>query len=292
MTEAIATQSASAALAPPGITADAPNGAPPINQVVAPAAPEWLKGADETTVGYAQNKGWTEPKQVLDGYRNLEKLMGADKAGQTVVVPKDGASPEETAAFYNRLGRPADAAGYKLPVPDGADPAFSKVAAEQFHKLGLTAKQGESLTAWWNETAGSAKAQTDGAKQAQFEADAQSLRTEWGAAFEQNKVAASAAARGLGLDAPTIDKLESAMGHKGVMDFFYKIGAKMGEGSFVTGEKTESFGNAMTPGQAKARIAERMSDKSWTADYIGGNKEKLAEMTRLQGFAFPPEARA
>ena len=118
--------------------------APPV------AAPNWLDGADEVTVGYVQNKGWEKPTQVLESYRNLEKLMGADRAGNTVILPKPDATPEEFGKFYDRLGRPSDAAGYKLQVPQGGDPEFAKIAGNWFHESGLTAKQGEELAGRWN----------------------------------------------------------------------------------------------------------------------------------------------
>jgi len=269
--------------APAAASAAAPAAAAPA------AAPSWLSGADETTVGYVQNKGWTEPKQVLEGYRNLEKLLGADKAGNAVILPKPDAQQAELDAFYNRLGRPVDASGYKLAVPEGADPTFAQAAAGKFHELGLTQKQGEALTAWWNETAGANTAAAQAAKATAFQADDAALKTAWGAAYQQNLTAAQAAVRGLGLDDATIDKLADSMGHKAAMEFFHKIGAKIGEPDFVAGDKLETFGSALTPGQAKAKIAELMKDKGFTAKYLSNDAAAKAEMERLHKFAYPEE---
>ena len=258
---------------------------------VAPTTPaashSWLEGADEVTVGYVQNKGWSEPKQVLESYRNLEKLMGADRAGNTVVLPKPDAPQADVDAFYNRLGRPADPTGYKIELPkDGGDPEFAKTASAWFHEQGLTAKQGEALAAKWNEHIGAlTTAQKEQLTQA-YQADDQALKTEWGAAFQQNLTAAQAAARGLGLDAAAIDKLQGALGHKGVMDLLYKIGSKVGEPDFAVGT-TEKFGAAMTPAQAKATIQARMQDKGFTARYLSKDSAAVAEMKQLHDYAYP-----
>ena len=262
-------------------------GTAPAPDAPAPTTPSWLEGADETTVGYVQNKGWSEPKQVLEGYRNLEKLLGADKANNAVILPKPDATPAEMDAFFNRMGRPADASGYKITVPEGADPAFAKAAGEWFHKHGISQKAGEGISADWNaHISGLMEAQKQQAEQT-FQADDLALKQTWGAAFQQNLIAAQAAARGLGLDAAKIDGLQQALGHKATMELLHQIGSKMGEAAFVTGEKTERFGAALTPGQAKASIQSHMQDKNFVARYLSKDAEAVAEMKRLHEFAYP-----
>lgn len=287
------------------IVAPAPSGqgaAPAAAPVAAPApiaaAPAaltpgiaWLPNADEVTVGYLQNKGWTEPAQVVDGYKNLEKLLGADRAGNTVILPKADAAPEELGKFYDRLGRPTDAAGYKIPVPEtGGSPEFAKAAAGKFHELGLTQKQGEALAGWWNEQAGSATQAQQVQAQQKFQADDAQLRTDWGQAYQQNLTQAQAAARGLGVTPEQIDAMSAAMGHKATMEHFQKIGSRMGESDFVTGDKLEKFGNALTPGQAKAEIQGLRDDKAFVAKLLSKDAEATAKWTRLHQFAFPEQA--
>lgn len=255
--------------------------------VAAPAAPSWLEGADEITVGYVANKGWQEPKQAIESYRNLEKLMGADKAGNAVVLPKADALKPEMDAFYTRLGRPAEPAGYGLEKMAGADPEFSKTAGGWFHELGLTQKQGEQLATKWNEHVGGLTTAGETAKANAFAADDTALKASWGQAFAQNVAAAQAGARGLGLDNDTIDKLQGALGHKGTMELLHKIGSKVGESEFISGDNLEKFGSALTPGQAKAKIQERMSDKSFTTRYLNKDAEAVAEMKRLHEYAYP-----
>jgi hypothetical protein len=277
--------SATSAVVGGGSTSESLNtGTPP---AAAPAAaPEWLKGADEVTVGYVQNKGWTEPTQVLEGYRNLEKLLGADKAGRAVVLPGEKAEPAEVAAFYEKLGRPADPKDYKIPVPEGYDPGFAEAAKTKFHELGITAKQAEGLAAWNNEYVQNLVAGQQNQTAEAFQKDVAALKESWGAAHDQNVVVARNVVNALGWDAAKVDKLSAAIGHKELMQTLHQLGTKMGEDSFVGG-KDNQYGGALTPAQAKARIQELRGDKGWTARYLNRDAEALAEMTKLQRYAFP-----
>lgn len=262
-------------------------GAPPA--AGAPTAPEWLKGADELTVGYVQNKGWTEPTQVLEGYRNLEKLLGADKAGRAVVLPGEKAEPAEVAAFYEKLGRPADPKDYKIAVPEGYDPGFAEAAKAKFHELGITAKQAEGLAAWNNEYVGGMVAGQQNQTAEAFQQDVAALKESWGAAHDQNVVVARNVVNALGWDSAKVDKLSAAIGHKELMTTLHQLGTRMGEDSFVSG-KDNQYGGALTPAQAKSRIQELRSDKAWTAKYLSRDAEAMAEMTKLTRYAYPDQA--
>lgn len=279
----------SAAIATAPAAPAAPTGDQITAQPTAPAAPapSWLEGADETTVGYVQNKGWNDPKQVLDGYRNLEKLLGADKANNAVIIPKAEADQKEWAALYDRLGRPSEPTGYKVELPKGGDEQVHNAVLAKFHELGLSKTQGETLANWYNGLTVEAMNAQEAQRQAAFQADDQAIKTEWGQAYTQNLAQAQAAARGLGLDAGTIDKMSEALGHKGTMQLLQKIGSKMGEDTFVTGDKGEGFGSAMTPGQAKAEIQSLMADKDFQAKYLSGNADAKARMAKLHSFAYP-----
>lgn len=253
------------------------------------AAVPWLDGADDTTLGYVANKGWSEPKQVLDGYRNLEKLLGADKANNAVIIPKADADPKEWLAVYDRLGRPTGPDGYKVAVPEGGDKNLQDGMLKVAHDLGLTKAQAEGLFGKFNETAVGQIAAQQAAKAAAFQADDAAIKQEWGNAYTQNLAAAQQAARGLGLDAATIDKMSEGIGHKATMQLLNKIGMKMGEPEFVAGDNTEKFSAALTPGQAKATIQAKMADKEWVQKYRTGGMQsaEFKEMQRLQAWANP-----
>lgn len=250
-------------------------------------APAWLEGADEVTVGYVQNKGWSDPKQVLEGYRNLEKLLGADKAGNAVIVPKANAKPEEWNAVFDKLGRPSAPDGYKVELPKGGDAEVHKASMAKFHELGLTKTQGEALANWYNGLVGQSQTAAEAQRAEQFRQQDAAIRQEWGQAYTQNLAQAQAAARGLGLDAGSIDKISEALGHKATLSLLQQIGSRMREDSFVSGDNPAAFGNAMTPGQAQAEIRTLMADRDFTSRYLKGDVAAKERMAQLHSFAYP-----
>jgi hypothetical protein len=274
----------------------APAAAPaPVAQVTANTAPAaappaaegyWLTG-DELLVGFAQNKGWKTPNDAVTSYKHLESVIGADRAGRTVVMPKPDSTPEELSAFYTKLGRPENPNDYALPVPEGSRPEFAAEASKKFHELGLPKDQAQKLTGWMGELAKSHAEGQKAAQQAAFQADDAALKTEWGAAFEKNTAAAKAAVQSLGLDSASIDGISGAIGHKATMALLAKIGAKTLEDNFISGDRPAPFGDVMTPAQAKAQIDALKSDKDYQRRYFDGGAKEVAEMKRLQGLAYP-----
>lgn len=257
----------------------------------APSGLAWLNGADETTIGYVQNKGWNDPRQVLDGYRNLEKLLGADKANNAVIIPKGDAEADAWNSLYDRLGRPSKPEEYGYKSVTG-DANLEQALSGKFHELGLSKTQGEKFGAWMNEMIQTGQANDQQAAVARFQQDDLALKTEWGAAYMQNVTAANVAARALELDAEAVDKIAGALGHKATMNLLARIGAGYEEDGFVTGGDMPGFGNTMTPGQAKAAIQEKMADPVWVKAYREGgmNSKEFKEMQRLQSLAFPEQA--
>jgi hypothetical protein len=275
------------AAAPVAAPAAAPAPAPAAPAAAPVAGPEWLKGADELKVGYVQNKGWTDPAQVVDSYQNLEKMMGADKAGRTVVLPGEKAEQAEIDAFYAKLGRPADPKDYKVEIPpEYGNPAFADAARAKFHELGLTAKQAEGIAAFNNEFVGGQIAAQSAQSAQQFRDEVAAVRTEWGAAHDQNLVIARNAASALGWDAAKIDKISGAIGHKATMEMLYSIGSKTGESDFVSGTGT-NFGGAKTPAQAKAEIQSLKQDKAFTSRLMNKDAEARTRWTQLHAWAYP-----
>lgn len=271
---------------PPAPTGQQATAAPAAPAPATPA-PSWLEGADETTIGYVQNKGWSDPKQVLDGYRNLEKLLGADKANNAVIIPKHDADPKEWNAVFDKLGRPTGPDGYKVDLPEGGDKTMHEASLAKFHELGLTKTQGENLLNWFNGQVQESTAAMAAQRAAEFQQQDIALKTEWGNAYTQNLAQAQAGARGLGLDSGTIDKLSDALGHQATMNLLQKVGAGMREDSLVTSDSPAGFGSAMTPGQAKAQIQSLMSDRDFTSKYLNGDAGAKAKMSQLHSYAYP-----
>lgn len=283
------TPTAPGAPAGEGTQTPAGQGVPPAVPTPAPATPPstWYNGADELTTGYIQNKGWKDPIEAVRSYQNLEKLLGADKAGNAVILPKPDATPEELGAFYTRLGRPSDAKDYKINLPEGTPTTYADGFRSKAFELGLTAKQVEGLAEWNQQYVGTTTQEAQAAKAAALQAEQAELQQAWGSAYTQELAKAQAAARGLGVSPEVIDKLSDAMGHKATMEFFRAIGNRMGEAEFVAGDKREAFGSALTPEQAKSQIESLKSDKDFMKKYVNGDAEARLKMERLHQFAFP-----
>lgn len=248
---------------------------------------DWTKsGLDADHLGYAQNKGWKGPADTVMSYRNLEKLVGAP-ADQVLKLPTDD-TPESWAPIYNKLGRPETADGYKLPVPDGADPAFSKQASEAFHKAGVSQKQAEALTTWWNEqAAGAIKTQSDDTAKRDTE-QLTKLNVKWGANMQANSAIVDRAATAFGMTTAHIDGLKAAMGPGEAMEFLHNIGSRLGtEDSFIAGDGKPLNTGGLSPQQAMAKITELRADAGFVSKYSKGDVASKQEMDRLHKIAYP-----
>lgn len=254
----------------------------------AASAPDWTTGFNDEHKGFVQNKGWKAPTEMVDSYRNLEKLLGVPKE-QLIQLPKDD-DPASWESVHTRLGRPATPEGYKFETPKEGSPEFTKWAAEQFHKAGLSEKQAKPLLENWNNFVKGMSEKKTQEFAGKIAADGQALKKEWGAAYDQNLDAAKRAAREFGVDAKVVDGIERSAGFAATMKFFQTIGQKLGESSYVSGNgsNSQAGGNGpMTPAQAKDRINSNRGDPAFVKNYLAGNSKEKAEMERLHKFAYP-----
>ena len=245
----------------------------------------WVTGiTDEATRTWVTAKGFKDPGAVATSAFHLEKLTGAG-LDRLVQIPKDS-TPEAWNAVYDKLGRPAKADLYSIPVPEGDKGEFAGVAKTWFHEAGLNQSQAEKVAVKWNEfqaAQAKAAADADAAKSAEQVA---ALSKEWGAAIDQNKGIAKQAATALGVTGEQIDALQKVMGYDATMKFFHAIGSKTGEGEFLNGGNTATNG-VMTPAQAAAEIKLLRGDAGFTSRYLKGDVEARQKMEHLHKMAYP-----
>lgn len=262
--------------------ADGTPPAPPAGNPPAPTGLEWLgQNVDAELLGHAQNAGWKTPADAVSGHRNLERLLGADRAGRTVVLPKDDATPAELSDFYNRLGRPGTADGYGIKVPDGHDPKFAQFISSKMHDLGITGKAGKALADAYGEFAQQQVAAEEAQIQAAVTAENEKLKADWGAEYDMRRELSRRAASQLGIEAKDIDVLESAVGFSKVMKAFAKIGDMLREHGAEGMAGLEMGGFAQTPEGAKAQRTQLMADKDWRAKAMVANSKEWAELQKL-----------
>lgn len=257
-------------------------------------APEGLDPNTSTQLGeLVKAKGWKGPADALLSYQNLERVFGADKAGRTILAPKSDDDADGWSAVYNRLGRPESPDKYGLPVPEGDDGSFAQAAAPVLHELGLTTRQAKGLAEWWNK-ASSARIEAEGEAFAKSsEAEYAALKGEWGTAAAQNEELAKRAvlkfSKEAGIDEAAFDAMERAIGTAKVMKLFHAIGSQFSESSFVASDAPT--GGALTPAQAKQKVAGMFADKEFMARYMHPDERvrqgAIEEMMTLNRMANP-----
>lgn len=227
--------------------------------------------------GYAENAGFKGVDDLVTEYKNAKTLLG-DKVNATI-IPGEDATPEQLSEFYNKLGRPDKPEDYKLPVPEGADAKFSTEASKWMHELGLNSKQAQTLASKMNEYTAGYEAQQAQQRAVQAESDLKGLKQEWQQSYEKNIELARRAARGFGMDADRLTKIENALGTKDMLKFFSDIGNGFSEHKFEGSGGPSPFG--MTKEAAKVKMDELKSDRGFGQKLISGDSTARAEWDRL-----------
>lgn len=238
----------------------------------------WDTFKDADIKGWVASKNFPDVEKALTSYRNLETLMGADKAGRTVMLPKDDNDAEGYAALAKRLGVPDTADGYKLPLPEGADDGFSKTAASWFHKAGVTPRAATQIAEAWNGWIAEQVKAAETADRAESEKQMGALEQEWGNEFTAKRELAQrgyrAFAEKFGLtDAAALERAESVLGAANLTKFFAGLGSLDSESTFAGGDKPAGFGMSMKDAQARIneirakRISGEINDHQWRTQY-------------------------
>jgi len=287
----------------------------------APATGEkpWYEaaGVDPKFHTAIQAKGWQNPNDVLDSYTNVEKLVSMERGGDVdriLVRPKEGATPEEIAAFTAKAGfaAPEKAEDYGF----NAEFVGTK-ASELFAANGLPAELAgqfstemapvvEQASKWMHE-AGVPPAVAKGlvnnvlasevaglkAFHAKSDEDYTKLGQELGDKFGDFEEAGRRAFRQSGLEKGTLDKIEMAIGTKSMMQMFAKFGSAMSEAAAPSGDKGGGQGQfTQTSESAQARIQTLQRDSDFQAKLLSPNPQvrgpAQAEWENLFKVAYPP----
>jgi hypothetical protein len=225
--------------------------------------------------------------ELAKGYTEAQKLIGA----KGVIVPSDNADPKEIEKFYNTLGRPEKADGYKLTPSESMhqklkeNPDMEKNFKAMMHKHGLSQKQASGLyTDWVNGLSQGLSKHDEKLVSDRQKAEA-SLRQEWGADYDTN----------INKVKTVIDKF----GGNGARDSFGDLGnnpvvlktlaniAKhFSEDTFVKGDNVVPSDVA----DAQKKLKDIMDDRTHPYWVDGkGHSDAVAEVRRLQEIITPNE---
>lgn len=234
--------------------------------------------------GLIQAHNFKTAEDLLKSYKNLESFTGVDK-NELIRIPKVKEGEEaDYSAVYDALGRPKTAAEYGLPDTD-----FAKAAAEQMHKMGLTAKQAKGLSDWVDAYTKEQGTTSQQAREEELEKQAQEqiagLQKDWGKDYDLNiEVAKQAVAdyqKELGLDADVLDKLGDYIGVDRATKLFYALGkARAGDGSKNVVNYASNSGNE-TAEIAAYKLKEMYADPETAKKVMAGDSKTVAELNRL-----------
>ena len=127
-------------------------------------------GDGDPNAGDGKDPGWLAglPQDMreqygeeLKGYAKVGDFVkshydGAAKYANAVFMPGENATPEEVAAYQEKMGIPKDVSGYELGNPENlpegmkVDDQMKSWFAERAHKLGLTSAQAKELYGEFN----------------------------------------------------------------------------------------------------------------------------------------------
>lgn len=243
-------------------------------------APWYGKDVAPEIKGFLEVKGWDkDPLGPVKGYQQLEGLLGADKAGRAIVVPKDANDKDGWNAVFDKLGRPGKPEDYQLPVPEGDDGAFAKAFSPILHEAGISKQQAQVLATKFNEYQAQQIATLDAKAAQAIQAEETALKLEWGGQHDANIALGQRAALALGIEQADIDGIEAALGYGRTMKLFQSIGSKLGEDSFTGGEGGK--GQVRTVEGARAKLQALQNDAAWVKRWTEGDVAAAAEKDEL-----------
>jgi hypothetical protein len=279
--------------APAPIPAGAPAAAPAAN------AAQWFDSFPNPEVKtWTQAKGFKDAASVAESAYNLEKLIGHDRAGRTLVLPKDDATPAELQAFHAKLGVPETPDGYKLPLPEGFDPETGKAISSWMHKAGVPPRAADALTKEFIAFSGQQQQKIEQQLISDSDKAFADVTTRWGKDADANlELAKRFTAQMLPAEV-TLDNgnkvnrqqfMERVFNSTGataaMLELFAQAGRGLGEHRMVT--NGSSAMSDSSPAAAQAKIAALKGDQSWVKAYLNGDKAKIAEMQALTAQAYP-----
>lgn len=215
---------------------------------------------------------------------NAQKLIGADK----IAIPKN---PDDKAIreIHERLGLPKEAEKYQIkasensPIPKELVEGFQKAAFE----MGLLPGQAEKVVKWMEQVEIKSQESSTLQSKAAYEKNMDTIKSEWGEAYNENVLRAKAALREFGASEDDIKYIKQNFGATpAVLRLLAKAGSTLAEDK-VRGEGNAAPG-AMTPSQALAKIGEikaNLSHPYYNQNHSDHSAAKL-EMKKLYEFAY------
>ena len=247
-----------------------------------PAVKDWVKSYGDA---------YQTPEAMALKAFNMERFLGADKAGRGIVLPGSNAKPEEWLPIWRKLGAQEKIDGYKLPEGWDKDP-FTVKLREQAHKIGMPTVFFDGMMNAMREEATARTKLEDEQFNVESEKQHNEVKTLWGDKYDANVELGRRAASAIiphktkeELE-ETLLRIEGALGTKFTLEMWARIGGGMGEHQFVQSDGPSGSGG-MTPEAARLRIAALKKDPEFGKKLTSGDASSKEEWTKLHRIGYP-----
>ncbi len=238
--------------APESLTTPPPPAPPPS----LPNAP-WMSKLSVEDRAFLENKKFLEPEQLLNSYKNLEKHVGVSE-DRLLKIPERSDDVEGWKKIHKKLGVPETPDEYELPDAMGGDADLTKWARESFHKNGIPKETGKKLVQEFDALLNTKKTELQKQEDAKFDTEHNSLKKDWGLAYEQNLNTAKSVVAKLKAQNDITDDMikgmEKGMGFANTLKHFHNLGTKMSEHKFVPGMDSATGKPILSPEAAKQQL--------------------------------------
>ena len=244
--------------------------------------PGWYSDIkDESLRGYAEARGFKSTEELIASYKQLDDLGLAERVGKTLTIPgEDDAEGHNN--LYKALGRPDSPDGYNL-LPEGQAPTeFTSAMAKVMHEHGLTKKQAEGLSKYYNEMANATQAESLKKFEVESANQMEALKKEWGTNYGHNVEMFKRGVKGLGVSTDEFSTIEQAVGTKRAVEIFKNAASGMSEAQFHA--SNDSNPNFMSSEAANAELERLSFDKDFGRRLTNGDiaaTEKWERLNRL-----------
>lgn len=245
----------------------------------------WLSGVDPDIAGNASIAKFTSVESLGKAYIQAQGMIGADK----MVIPNKNSSADDWRGAFNKLGLPEKREEY------GVERAAESPINEEFHKsftdkafeLGVMPDHAKALLDMYGDSVNKTNESLIAQKAKDEAAGVETLKTEWGDAFDRKLQAANYTLSEFGGKELVSHLNELGLGNDPkLVKFLADIGEAKTDDVF-RGESKEAFG--LSAEEAKNQIDAMLGDPKHPIhhkEHAEHNKYKK-EYNRLGPIAFP-----
>lgn len=237
------------------------------------AAPSWRDSLPDALKGDASLANFTDVAALAQGYVETKRTA-------TARIP-DFTSEAGLKAFADAV-RPADAAGYEIPVPEGQPTVLADAFRKFAHERGMPPAWAKDTAEFFN----TQTAQLIEAETASNIADVEKFKGEIGAAKFGAKLEAvqrMLPQMGVTLSDEALTQLDSKLGSANLLKFMFAVHDRIGDPAPIengAGAGSAS-GLAQTPEQAKTAWDEKRADPAWRKAAMKEGTPENKEYIRL-----------